>query len=389
MEVNSLSGRRTALVHHWLVTYRGGERALEALSDLFPSADLFTLVYERSQMSASLKRHHLRSSFLQRLPRPSRWYPYYLPLFPLATERMDLTGYDLVISSDAATMKGVRVSPHAVHICYCYTPMRYIWSESAASSHAVGPIRRLALRTVRTYLREWDYQAAQRVTHFVAISEAVKKRIHDAYGRKSAVIYPPVDTERFVVSPLNQTAPGFFLFVSQLVPYKRADLLIEAFNRCGRPLLVIGDGPERRRLQEHAKPNIQFLGPQPQHTVIEAMQQCRAFVFAGEEDFGIVMGEAQACGRPVIALGRGGAREIVEDGTTGILFEEQSADSLLDGLERFQRIRFDASTIRASALKFARPRFLREFAGWLNQMIGGTTELEGEQEGILTPSSCL
>ena len=363
----ALFPQRTALVHHWLVAQRGGERVLEALAELFPSADLFTLVHDPSQIPTSMGHLKLQSSFLQKFPRASRWYPYYLPLFPLATEQLDLSGYDLVISSDAATMKGVRVDPESTHICYCYTPMRYIWSAYETYSSAAGPIKRLALRAIRNPLRRWDFQAAQRVTRFVAISGVVQQRIQDFYGRISDVIHPHVDTDQFVMPLRLQPPENFFLIVSQLVPYKRVDLIVEAFNRCGIPLVVIGDGPERARLERLAHPNIRFLGFQPQSTIVEHMQQCQAFIFAGEEDFGIVMAEAQACGRPVIAFGKGGALDIVDDGSTGILFEEQSADSLLDGLERFRRMRFDPFTLRASALRFRRERFLNEFSELLNE----------------------
>ena len=367
MRVPTPFPQRTALVHHWLVAQRGGERVLEALAEIFPSADLFTLVHDPSQIPASMSHLKLQSSFLQKFPRASRWYPYYLPLFPLATERLDLSGYDLVISSDAATMKGVRVDPGSTHICYCYTPMRYIWSGYETYSSGAGPIKRLALRAIRNPLRQWDFQAAQRVTRFVAISGVVQERILDFYGRTSDIIHPPVETDQFVMPRRPQPPENFFLIVSQLVSYKRVDLIVEAFNRCGMPLVIIGDGPQRARLERLANPNIRFLGFQPQPTIVEHMQQCQAFIFAGEEDFGIVMAEAQACGRPVIAFAKGGALDIVDDGSTGILFEEQSADSLLDGLERFRRMHFDPITLRASALRFRRQRFLAEFSELLDE----------------------
>ena len=367
MDMNCQPHLRTALVHHWLVAQRGGESVLEALAELFPSADLFTLVYDRSQMPPGIAQRRIHSSFLHGFPRAARWYPYYLPLFPLATERLDLTGYDLIISSDSATVKGVRVDAGATHICYCHTPMRCVWSGYDTYSQAAGPLARLALRAVRNPMRAWDYRAAQGVTQFVANSRNVQARILDSYGRKCTVVYPPVDTDRFVMPLFHQPAENFYLFVSQLVSYKRVDLMVEAFNRCGMPLIIIGEGPERRRLERQAKPNIRFLGFQPQHAIIEYMQRCQAFVFAGEEDFGIVMAEAQGCGRPVVAFGKGGAREIVDDGSTGILFNEQSADSLLDGLERFERTRFDPATVRASALRFHRQRFLLEFSELLNE----------------------
>jgi len=364
-----VSGIRIALVHHWLVTMRGGERVLESLARLFPSADLFTLVCDRSILPPALSRLRIRSSFLQSLPRSTRWYRYYLPLFPAATEKLDLRGYDLVISSDAATVKGIRTDADAMHICYCHTPMRCLWSGHRTYCQTSGAVSRLALSALRNRLCHWDYEAAQRVTQFVANSQTVRERIQNCYGRKSVVICPPVDTERFVPGPLRRPRDHYFLLVSQLVPYKRVDLVVEAFNKCGRPLVIIGDGPERARLERRARKNIRFKGSQPQSAVIDAMQRCKAFVFAGEEDFGIVMAEAQACGTPVVALGRGGATEIVEDNFTGVLFEEESVDSLLAALDRFGKISFDPNLIRASSLKFARQRFLVEFSSLVKEMM--------------------
>jgi glycosyltransferase involved in cell wall biosynthesis len=277
-------------------------------------------------------------------------------------EQLDLRGYDLVISSDAAVVKGIRTSADATHIGYCHTPMRCLWSGYDSDLRAVGPAARLALSAIRDHLCHWDYQAAQRVEYFVANSENVRNRIRKFYSRESVVIYPPVDTLRFVISPRTSQRESFFLVVSQLVPYKRIDLIIEAFNRCGRPLMIIGDGPERSKLERRAGRNIRFEGSLPQPQVVDAMQRCKAFVFAGEEDFGIVMAEAQACGTPVVALGKGGAMEIVEDDLTGILFEEESVDSLLAALDRLDTTSFDSKLIRASALRFTRQRFLDEFS---------------------------
>ena len=358
--VNSFEAR-TALVHHWLVTMRGGERVFEALAELFPSADLFTLVHDRSRISGPLQTRNIRSSVLQRFPGARKWYRYCLPFFPFATGRMDLRDYDLVISSDAATVKGVRCG-NAVHICYCHTPMRYVWQGYESYRHASGPIVRQALKACRKGLCDWDYEAAQRVTHFVANSRNVQRQIRECYGRESSVVYPPVDTERFSIDPQAHVEDESFLVVSQLVPYKRIDLLVEAFNKCRKRLTIIGDGPERGRLEARARSNVRFLGSQSDAAVVKAMQQCRAFVFAGEEDFGIVMAEAQSCGKPVIALGRGGAAEIVEPGVSGVVFEEQSSDSLIDAIDRFDRTLFEAAVVRESALRFSRDRFFREFA---------------------------
>jgi glycosyltransferase involved in cell wall biosynthesis len=362
MEVGGPRAPKIALVHHWLVTMRGGERVFEAIAELFPSAEVFTLVCDRLKVSRTLQERRIHSSLLQRLPRARQWYPYYLPLFPIVTSRIDLRKYDLIVSSDAATVKGVRAGD-VPHICYCHTPMRYVWQGYDTYRRTAGPLGRYALQALRKPLCEWDFNAAQRVTKFVANSRNVQKRIQECYGRDSSVIYPPVDTELFNIAEGNGAgAAETFLTVSHLTPHKRVDLLVDAFNRCRRRLTIIGDGPERSRLEQRAGANIRFLGAQPDDAVVRAMQQCRAFVFAGEEDFGIVMAEAHASGKPVIALGRGGAMEIVEAGKTGIFFEDQTVESLLDALHQFDRSTFSPAVIRESALRFGRDRFLREIA---------------------------
>ncbi|HET7216018.1 MAG TPA: glycosyltransferase, partial [Terriglobia bacterium] len=276
--------------------------------------------------------------------------------------------YDLVITSDAAMMKGIRVDPSASHVCYCHTPMRCLWSGYEVHRQAVGPVTAFALSALRNRLCHWDYEAARRVDHFVTNSENVKNRIRKFYNRDSFVIYPPVDTQRFVIGP-RRVRENFFLVVSQLVPYKRIDLIVEAFTRCKRPLVIIGDGPERSKLERRAGRNIRFKGSLPQAEVIKAMQRCKAFVFAAEEDFGIVMAEAQACGTPVIALGKGGALEIVENNVTGALFNEESVDSLLEALNRVETISFEPNLVRASALRFTRERFRDEFSTVLRRIL--------------------
>ncbi|MBZ5516756.1 MAG: glycosyltransferase [Acidobacteriia bacterium] len=352
---------RVALAHHWLVTTRGGEKVVEALAELFPRADLFTLVCDSARLSPALRSRPIHTSFLQRFPQSSRRYPYFLPIYPWATRRLDVSGYPLVISSDAATVKGVRVDRDAIHICYCHTPMRYVWSSYETYRRAVPPLARTFYPLLASWLRSWDRRAAQSVTHFVANSQHVAERIRRFYDRQSAVIYPPVDTD-FFVPARDQSTHGHYLLVSSLVPYKRVDLAVRAFNRLRKPLLVIGDGSERRRLEQQARPNVVFLGPQPADVLRRAMQSCRAFVFPAEEDFGIVMAEAQACGRPVIAFGRGGGREIVQEGVSGVLFDEQNVDALSDAVIRFEQADFDPAAIRASSLRFSKQRFLSEFA---------------------------
>lgn len=348
---------------------RGGERVLEALAELFPSADIFTLVCDRAILPPSLSRLRIRTSILQRLPRPSRWYRYYLPLFPTATRHLDLRGYDLIISSDAAIIKGASIDNKATHICYCHTPMRCLWSGYETYRRAAGPVARMALSAVRNHLCQWDYEAAQRVDYFVANSQNVRNRVRKYYGREGVVVHPPVDTQRFVVISRPSRRESFFLVVSQLVSYKRIDLIVDAFTRCKRPLVIVGDGPERPKLERRAGKNIRFAGSVSQREVVEAMQRCKAFVFAGEEDFGIVMAEAQACGTPVVALGKGGALEIVEDKFTGILFNDESAESLLEALDRLDHISFDEQRIRSSAQRFARQRFGDKFSDLIRQVV--------------------
>jgi len=367
--MTSISSLKTALVHHWLVTMRGGERVFEALAELFPHAELFTLVCDHAKMEPVFAQRRIHTSFLQHLPRATTQYPHYLPLFPLATEWLNLSGYQLVITSDVATLKGVRTDPGAVHICVCYTPMRYVWSAYDTYQSSAGPIGKMVFPALASWLRRWDYNAAQRVTHFVAISQAVAERIQRYYSRESTLIYPPVRTDYFVPRSDLQRSEDYYLLVSQLVPYKRVDLAVEAFNLCGRRLLVIGEGSESHKLERRARSNIRFLGFQADSVVREAMQACRALVFPGEEDFGIVIAEAQACGRPVIAFARGGAREIVIDGVTGILFKEQTVVSLCEAITRCEKTRFDSATIRNSSLRFSRKRFLREFSQFVEGVL--------------------
>ena len=364
MGMKSLKGHRTALVHHWLVTQRGGESVFDAMLEMFPGAPVITLIYDDRRSSPSLRKRTVRTSILQKFPRALRWYPFYLPFFPWVTERLDLSGFQLVISSDAATMKGVRIAPDALHICYCHTPMRYIWSGYDDYARQLGPAGRVLFQWVAKRLRLWDFASAQRVTRFVANSQTVARRISKYYGRESTVIYPPVDTDFFVPDHWARRPGNYYVLVSQLVPYKRVDLVVDAFNRSGHRLLVIGEGSERRNLERRAGPNVQILGPQPREAIRRHLQSCRGFIFAGEEDFGIVMAEALACGTPVLAFGRGGAAEIVQDNRTGVLFEEQTVDSLLDGLSKLQRTPFDPDELRNSVLRFSRDRFVDEFS-WL------------------------
>lgn len=347
---------RVAIVHEWFTSMRGGEKCVEALCELFPSAVLFTLVHVKGSVSRTIEQMPIRTSFIQHLPFARTRYRHYLPLFPAAIQRFDLTGFDIVISSNHAVAKGVRTAPRTLHICYCHTPMRYIWHlyDDYFGAGQAGMVTRAAMSVFIGYLRRWDVKTAVNPHYFVANSENVRRRIRELYGRDADVIYPPVDTNFFRAS--NSTG-DYFLIVSALVPYKRIDLAIEAFNRIDEKLVIIGTGPEEAKLRRLARRNIEFVGWQPDERLREYYAGCKAVIFPGEEDFGIVPVEAMAAGKPVIAYGRGGALETVRDTParrTGILFHEQSVASLLDALRRFGEIEFSPQDIRRHALQFDR-----------------------------------
>jgi glycosyltransferase involved in cell wall biosynthesis len=340
---------------------RGGERVLEALADLFPRADIFTLVCDPGRISEGLRRHRIVTSWLDRIPLARRFYPDLLPLFPAAVESLDLRRYDLVITSDASLVKGVRVRPGAVHVCYCHSPPRYLWDMEEEYLRGAGVLARAAARALFPRLRRWDRSAAQGVDRFAANSEHVRRRIRRHYGRDAVVIHPPV--ERFD-PPRPLEAGGFYLFVGQLVPYKRADLAVAAANALERELVVIGEGPEQTRLRRLAGPTVKLLGRQPDHVVRRHMASCRALLFPGEEDFGIVPVEAMLAGRPVVAYGRGGALETVADGLSGLFFDAQTPDSLADAVRLFERKEraFDGAAIRRHASRFTGEAFGERFS---------------------------
>ena len=366
---------RVAVVHEWLLDYAGSERVLREILALLPQADLFTLIdLPDEELKAAIPRRARATSFLQRMPRPRRWLRYYVPLMPLAIERLDLSGYDIVVSSSHAVAKGVITGPRQMHLSYVHTPMRYAWDLQDEYLRAAGLDRGplgWAARFTLNRLRKWDVRSASGVDVLIANSSHVAGRIRKAYGREAEVLYPPVDVAAF---PLGDAREDFYLTVSRLEAYKRVDLLLEAFARTPeRRLVVIGDGPEMRRLRAMAPRNVELRGRLPTPEVLAHMQRARAFLFAGIEDFGIVIAEAQACGTPVIALDRGGAAEIVRGESspqpTGVLFGEQSAEQVLDALGRFERdpARFAPQACRDNALRFDRGVFRRRFQEILQQ----------------------
>ena len=367
---------RVAIVHNWYVTTGGTERVAEALASLYPQADLFALVADPARVPRSLAERRLTTSFLDQLPFARRAYRHLLPLYPLAVEQLDLTGYDLVLTSDSGPMKGVIVSPSTVHVCYCHTPMRYLWDRYHPYCGEMGGVTRFAFSMAAHYVRNWDQAAAQRVTHFAASSRYVAARIRQYYGRESRVVYPPVDTAsgRLCSSPSEA-----YLTVSRLTSCKRIDLLIEACNRLGRRLRIIGKGPDEARLRSMAGHSIEFLGEIGHETLWNEYARCSAFLYAAEEDFETALVEAQACGRPVIAFGRGGALESVvsldnaghRNTCTGVFFYEQTAASAEAAIRRFEsnELRFQPAVIRNHAARFGVQAFRRGFQSIVDEAL--------------------
>jgi glycosyltransferase involved in cell wall biosynthesis len=352
---------KVALVHDWLTGMRGGEKVLEAICELFPDAPLYTLVRVPGSVSARIEAREIRTSFVQALPSPGRFYRYYLPLYPIAVELMDFEGYDLVISSSHCAVKSVITGSRTVHLCYCHSPMRYAWDQFHAyfGPDQVGPVASRVLEPIMRGLARWDARTAGRVDRFLANSQYVAGRIRRYYNRGSTVVYPPVDTDFY--SPSGSDRSPAFLIVSALVPYKRLDVAIEGCRRAGVPLTIVGTGPERARLQALAGPDVRFLGWQPDDAIRELYRTSAAAILPGVEDFGIVPVEAQACGCPVVALDAGGARETVVDGVTGALVPEPSPDAFAEAIARVRTSVFDPDPIRANALRFSRQNFAAAF----------------------------
>jgi glycosyltransferase involved in cell wall biosynthesis len=349
---------RVALAHHWLVGMRGGEKVLEQLCLLFPDAPIYTLVSNRANLSDLLRSHPIHESFLQHVPQGPRRYKTLLPLFPLAVGNLRVSGEtDFLFSTDASVIKGLACDAKTPHVCYCHSPPRYLWEMQDTylrQTGGLGGFGRAAFRAITPYVREFDRAAAARVTHFIANSRFVQQRIQSAYGRESAVIYPPVDVEAF--QP-DRPAEDFYLIVTELVAYKRVDLAIDAFNRLGKRLVILGDGSEGAALRARAHPNIEFLGRQPFATLRDRFERCRAFIYPQIEDFGITAVEAQAAGRPVIAFRQGGALETVVEGKTGLFFDEQTPESLAASVEAFEQQTFSAAACRANAGRFRHEAF--------------------------------
>ena len=362
---------KIALIHDWLTGMRGGEKVLEVICELFPNAPLYTLLHTKGAMSGRIEGMDIRTSFMQSLPMIHKKYRQYLPLMPAAVESFDFSDYDLLLSTSSAVAKGARPAKGALHICYCHSPMRYIWDQydDYFGAGRAGLLTRAAMRAVVPYLRRWDVRTSGRVTHFIANSHNVAERILRLYGRTADVLHAPVDTEQF---PLSKSTQGYFLIVSALVPYKKVELAILVFNESGKKLIIIGKGPEQKALQFMARRNIEFLGWQSGEALAKYYAGCTALIFPGVEDFGIVPLEAMACGKPVIAFAKGGALETVIGhgrNSTGIFFSEQSTESLRDALELFENRRFDPNAIREHARTFDCAEFKKKLHSFIHQVL--------------------
>jgi len=354
-----------ALVHDFFCNLGGSDQVVAMLHQLYPQAPIFTLlVSDRNKDAELLRGMEFRSSFVQRLPLARRWHEPYLPLFPVAIESFDLTGYDLVLSSSHVCAKGVIPAPEALHLCYCHTPARYAWDLGSLYLRRLNPLLRAYAAAVMHRLRLWDVTTSARVDHFIANSNFVAQRIRRYYRRSATVIHPPVDTSFFTP---GEGSGDHFLVVSRLTPYKRVDLAVEAFNRLGLPLVVIGDGSERRRLQSRAAANIKFLGAVSRSQVRDQMRSCRGLLYPGKEDFGITPVEAQATGRPVVAFGAGGALESVVDRVTGVLFEEQTTEAVCEAVTTCSGLSFDRDAIRQHALQFDLDVFCRKMTDFVQE----------------------
>lgn len=360
----SLSDARVALVHYWLVGDAGGEKVVREILEIFPNADIFTLVHDPAVSPSLVGGRRVHASWLQGLPGAAKHYRKLLPLMPMALEALDLSGYDLVISSESGPAKGIIPPLDALHICYCHSPMRYLWDQAHEYRAEAGRLTRGLMTLFGPSLRQWDYVSAQRVDAFVANSHHIRKRIRRYWNRDAAVIHPPVDIDAF---GLSEGIGDFYLISGRHVGYKRIDMAIAAANASGRRLVITGTGPETARLRKLAGPTVEFRGRVDRDELVRLYATCRAFLMPGEEDFGITPIEAMASGRPVVAYGRGGALDSVVPDLSGILFGEQTAEALNAALDQLETniARFDPMRIRAHAGSFSTERFRKDFGAFV------------------------
>lgn len=369
---------RVAIVHDWLTGMRGGEKAVDAICKIFPQAEIFTLIYKKGSLNPNIENHPIHTSFIQKLPRAIEKYRNYLPLFPLAIESFNLEGFDLIISSSHCVAKGIKKPKNAYHFCYCYTPMRYAWIFFDQYFGNYSFLKKAVVKYAINYLKKWDLATLSRVDNFIAISETIRQRIRDIYKKESKVIYPPVNTEKFAFNP-DIKREDFYLCVSALVPYKKIDIIIEAFNQLkDKRVIIIGTGNIEGELREKiTSKNIKMLGWADENTLLEYYQKAAGFIFPAEEDFGIAPVEAQSTGLPVIAYGKAGNTETVLpindpinlNRATGIFFYEQTADSLVKCILEFEKIKteFNPIHIRENALKFSEEKFIENIKEFIQK----------------------
>jgi glycosyltransferase involved in cell wall biosynthesis len=359
---------KTAIIHEWLVNYAGSERVVESFTNIWPEADVYSLVdfLTEEQRGIILKGKRAKTSFIQKLPFAKKKHRNYLPLFPSAIEKLDLSGYDVILSSSHAVTKGIKKNSNQLHITYCHSPMRYVWDQ--AEQYLKGT-KGLIAKLFTNYLRKWDLKSASNVDFFIANSHHIAEKIKRIYNRDAEVIYPPVDVDKFEV---GENKKDYYLTASRMVPYKRLDLVIDSFNELpDKNLIVIGSGPEKEKLISKGSSNIKIIGHQDTDSLKEYMQKAKAFVFAAEEDFGIIVVEAMACGTPVIAWNYGGTGESVIDGETGILFSEQDKDSIIAAVEKFEGSsgNFDSELIRKHSINFSRDKFENNIKNFVNDKV--------------------
>ena len=362
------TGRRIVLGHDWLTGMRGGERVLEQFCKAFPDAPLATLLANPSSVSEAIRDREIVTSFMQRIPGVARNYRKMLPIMGAAATSLRIPQGDLLLTTSSCVAHAFRPPKGMKMLCYCFTPMRYAW---LFPKEYLGPVKAAIAAPYFAYLRRWDRRHAQHVDRFVAISRHVQERIRAFYGRESDVVYPPVDTDRCTPAPDGgESDGGYDLVVSALVPYKRIDLAAEAYGRLGYPLKIVGTGSAAAKIARIAAPNVEFLGWRSDDEILALYRNCRFLIFPGEEDYGLVPLEAMACGKPVIAFGRGGATETIEDGVSGAFFAEQTADALCDAVGKAEKIRWNRAAIRSRALAFGIPQFLVGMARSIRETLG-------------------
>jgi glycosyltransferase involved in cell wall biosynthesis len=370
---------RIALIHDFLLDLRGAERVFAAICDAWPQADIFTAVYDERGTEGRFADRSIHTSFLQRVRPTSRTFRPLLPLYPHAVESFDLRGYDTVISSSSAWAHGVLVDPGAVHVCYCHNPFRYAWTEREATLQARNPLVRPVLRQVLSQWRQWDWIAAQRVDRYVANSRTTADRVRRYLGREATVLYPPVEVHRFAPGTVGE----HYVVLAELMAHKRIDVAVEAFSRLGLPLVVIGDGPEGRRLRRLAGPSVRFTGRISDERVAQLLASARALVVTAVEEFGIAPVEALAAGRPVIALGEGGVRESVEEGVTGTFYERADAATLAEAVLAFDALGVDPAVCRAAAERFSIGRFQDRLAAIMAEATSGERPPRPDERSVL------